>query len=299
MQSDWLNYHHLLYFWTAAREGSVSKAAAQLRLAQPTVSAQIRALERALGEPLFLREGRRLALTDAGRIVHRYADDIFGLGREMRHALAGHAPSRPQVLNVGVGDAVPKLIVYRMLRPALRGRTFRLMCREGAQQALLADLATHALDIVIADAPAAAQAGIKVFSHLLGESDTAFFAPAKLAARLRRRFPDSIDGAPMLAPSSGAMRRELDAWFDGIGVRPDIIGEFDDSALMKTFSHGAQALFPAPAAIAGDVARAYRVRQIGRTHEVREKYYVLSAERRIKHPAVVALTTAARSELFS
>lgn len=203
------------------------------------------------------------------------------------------------MLNVGVGDAVPKLIVYRMLRPAMRGRTFRLMCREGAHPALLADLATHALDIVIADAPAPSLTGIKVFSHLLGESDTAFFAPAKLAARLRRRFPASLDGAPMLAPSSGAMRRELDAWFDGIGVRPDIIGEFDDSALMKAFSHGAQALFPAPAAIAGDVSRAYQVRQIGRTSEVRERYYVISAERRIRHPAVMALTANARDELFS
>lgn len=297
---EWLNYHHLLYFWTVAREGGVSKAAEKLRLSQPTISAQVRMLEAALGERLFQRQGRALVLTDVGRHVFRYADEIFGIGRELMETLRGRPPGRPLQLVVGVADAVPKLIVYRLLRPATQGQEpVHLVCREDDTERLVAQLAMHALDVVIADAPAPPHVRAKVFNHLLGESDTAFFAPPALAARLTRRFPASLDGAPVLLPTSNtALRRSLDAWLDGEGVRPDVVGEFEDSALMNVFGQSAGVAFPAPAAIAPDVCRFHGVRAIGRTNAVRERYFAISAERRLKHAGVLAITTAARDQLF-
>lgn len=297
---EWLNYHHLLYFWTVAREGGVSKAAETLSLSQPTISAQVRMLEAALGERLFQRQGRAMVLTDVGRHVYRYADEIFGIGRELMETLRGRPPGRPLQLVVGVADAVPKLIVYRLLRPATQGpEPVHLVCREDDTERLVAQLAMHALDVVIADAPAPPHVRAKVFNHLLGESDTAFFAPPKLAGRLKRRFPVSLDGAPVLLPTSNtALRRSLDAWLDGVGVRPHVVGEFEDSALMNVFGQSAGVAFPAPAAIAPDVCRFYGVRAIGRTNAVRERYFAISAERRLKHPGVLAITTAARDQLF-
>src|SRR5512145_2944389 len=190
---EWLNYHHLLYFWTVAREGGISKAAEKLRLSQPTISAQVRMLEDAIGERLFERQGRRLVLTDVGRLVYRYADEIFGIGRELLEALKGRpSAGRPLPLSVGVANAVPKLIVHRLLLPAVSGeQAIRLVCREDSPEALLAGLATHALDVVITDVPAPSHVRVKVFSHLLGESDSTFFAAGPLATRLRRRFPRS------------------------------------------------------------------------------------------------------------
>jgi len=298
--AEWLNYHHLLYFWTAVREGSISRAAERLRLSQPTVSAQIRLLEGALGERLFERRGRTLALTDVGRVVHGYADEIFGIGREMLDALRGRPGGRPRPLTVGVANAVPKLIVYRLLQPAMQDPDpLHLVCREDNAEQLVAQLATHALDVVIADTPAPPHVRVKVFNHLLGESDTAFFAPPTAAARLRRRFPRSLEGMPLLLPTTNAaMRRALDEWFDKQGVRPQSAGEFEDSALMKVFGQGTGVAFPAPAVISADVCRLYGVKEIGRTPAVRERYYAVSAERRVKHPGVLAITDAARDELF-
>ena len=297
---EWLNYHHLFYFWTVAREGSVSKAAEKLRLSQPTISAQVRVLEGALGERLFQRLGRTLVLTDVGRLVYRYADEIFGIGRELMETLRGRPAGRPLQLVVGVANAVPKLIVYRLLRPATQGpEPVHLVCREDNAEQLVAQLSTHALDVVIADVPAPPHVRVKVFNHLLGESDIAFFAPAPLAKRLKRGFPASLRNAPVLLPTTDtALRRALDEWFDKEGVRPRVVGEFEDSALMKVFGHSAGMAFPAPAAIANDVCRFYGVRVIGQTNAVRERYYAISAERRLKHPGVLAITTAARDELF-
>jgi LysR family transcriptional activator of nhaA len=297
---DWLNYHHLLYFWTVAREGSVSKAAERLRLSQPTVSAQVRTLERALGEPLFLRTGRSLALTDVGRLAYRYADEIFGVGREMIETLRGRPAGRPQQLTVGVANAVPKLIAYRLLRPAAAGpNPVRLVCREDNAEQLVAQLATYALDVVVATVPAPPHVRVKVFNHLLGESNTAFFAPPSLAPGLRRRFPRSLGDAPLLLPTTNnPLRRALDDWFSAEGIVPRIGGEFEDSALMTVFGHGAGGVFAAPAAIERDVCRFYGVRVIGRTDAIRERYYAISAERRLKHPGVLAVTNAARDQLF-
>src|SRR5512134_1698570 len=298
---EWLNYHHLLYFWTVAREGGMSKAAEKLRLSQPTVSAQVHMLEDAIGERLFQRQGRTLVMTDVGRVVYRYADEIFGIGRELMETLRGRPAGRPLQLAVGVANAVPKLIAYRLLHPAVQGaEPVYVVCREDNAEQLTTLLATHALDVVIADTPAPPHVRVKVFNHLLGESDIAFFAPAALSSRLRRRFPRSLTDAPMLVPTANAaLRRALDEWFEKEDLRPRLAGEFEDSALMKAFGQGTGVVFPAPAAIAADVCRLYGVREVGRTSAVRERYYAISAERRLKHPGVLAITSAARDEVFA
>jgi LysR family transcriptional regulator, transcriptional activator of nhaA len=297
---EWLNYHHLLYFWTVVREGSVSKAAEKLRLSQPTISAQVRMLEQTIGERLFLRRGRTQLLTDVGRTVYRYADEIFGLGRELLETLDGRPPGRVMPLTIGVANAVPKLIVHRLLRPAIeQPATIRLICREDNAEQLVAQLASYALDVVIASAPAPAHLPMKVFNHLLGESTISLFAPAPLAARLRRRFPASLNQAPVLVPTTNSpLRRALDEWFDEERITPRIVGEFEDSALMQVFGQAAGCVFPAPSAIATDVSRFHGVRAIGRLNDVRERYYVISPERRLKHPGVLAITSVARDQLF-
>ena len=296
---QWLNYHHLFYFWTVVREGGVSKAAAKLRLSQPTVSAQVKLLERALGERLFQRKGRTIVLTDVGRLVDRYADDIFTTGRELLETLKGQPPGRAPQLTVGVADAVPKLVVRLLLRPATEGPdAVRLSCREGHPDQLVAQLAAHALDVVISDRPAS-HVRVRVFSHLLGESGTTFFAGAQLAARLRRRFPRALTGAPVLLPAADtALRRSLELWFETEGLRPQIVGEFEDPALLNVFGEDGRAVFPAPTAIEREIVRSYGLAVVGRTTAVRERYYAISAERRLKHPGVVAITSAARTEVF-
>ena len=298
--SLWLNYHHLLYFWTVVQEGGVSKAAAKLRLSQPTISAQVRLLEESLGERLLQRQGRTLTLTESGRVVHRHADEIFGIGRELVETLRGRPTGRPLQLAIGVANAVPKLIVCHLLRPmAHLPVSLHLVCREDSVEQLVAQLALHALDLVIADSPAPPHLRVKVFNHLLGESDTAFFAPVALASRLRRRFPESLQEVPMVLPSiDTAVRRGLNGWFDKVGLRPRIVAEFEDTALMKVFAHDTGAVFPAPMVIAKDIGRVYGVRAIGLTGSVREHYYAISAERRLKHPGVLAITDAARHGLF-
>src|SRR5262245_602517 len=298
---SWLNYHHLLYFWTVVQEGSVSKAAVKLRLSQPTVSAQVRMLERAIGQPLFARKGRAQTLTDVGRVVYRYADEIFSVGRELLDTLQGQPPGRGLQLTVGVANAVPKLLVYRLLRPAIRQpEPIRLVCREDDPEQLIGQLATYALDVVISNTPAPGYLPVKVFNHAVGESATSFFAPPQLAARMRRRFPRSLQDAPIVLPTSNSpLRRALEEWFEHEGVRPTLKAEFEDSALMTVFGHAVGCVFPAPAAIERDVTRLYGVRVAGRAEVVRERYYVISAERRLKHPGVVAMTTAARDQLFA
>jgi len=298
---EWLNYHHLLYFWTVVQEGGISKAAAKLRLSQPTISAQVKMLEDTLGERLFQRKGRTLVLTDVGRVVDRYADEIFTVGHELLETLKGRPSGRVPQLTVGVANAVPKLVVYRLLRPATEGAgAVHITCREGHPDQLIAQLATHTLDVVISDAPAAPHVRVKVFNHLLGESGTTFFAGSALARRLRRRFPGSLNGAPTLLPTSNtALRRALEQWFEAEDLHPQVAGEFEDSALLKAFGEAGRAVFPAPTAIERDVCRTYRVAVVGRTPAVRERYYAISAERRLKHPGVVAITSAARTKVFS
>ncbi len=295
-----LNYNHLFYFWRVAREGGIARAAAAMHLTPQTISGQLRALEQALGERLFARAGRRLALTDTGRLVLDYADDIFRIGAEMRETLTWRAGGRPLAFTVGVVDAVPKMIAYRLLEPALRlGEPVRFVCREGKLEALLAELAVHKLDIVLADAPLGAGATVRAFNHLLGECGVVFFAARKLAASYRERFPKSLDGAPLLLPAaSAAVRGALMQWLEQHGIRPRIAGEFEDSALMKAFGQAGVGVFIAPRVIAREVVRQYDVEPVGATNKVRERFYAISAERKLRHPAVVAVTDAARLAFF-
>ncbi len=298
---DWLNYHHLLYFWTVAREGGVSKAAAKLRLSQPTISAQVKMLEGSLGERLLERQGRTLALTEVGRVVYRYADEIFTAGRELQETLKGRPSGRAIQFTVGVANAVPKLIAYRLLRAAIEGpEAVQITCREDHPDQLVAQLAVHALDVVISDSPAAPHVRVKVFNHLLGESGTTFFAAGPLARRIRRGFPRSLNDTPALLPTiNTALRRALEQWFEAEDLHPSVIGEFEDSALLKAFGESGRAVFPAPSVIEREVCRHYAVSVVGRTTKVLERYYAISAERRLKHPGVLAITATAKTELFS
>lgn len=296
----WLNYHHLLYFWTVARRGSIARACEELHLTQPAVSAQLRTLERALGERLFERRGRQLVLTDVGRVVYRYADEIFTLGRELQETLAGRPTGRPQRLVVGVSDALPKLLAVRLLEPALQGDApVRLVVRDDKAERLLAELALHEVDVVLADAPSAAAAPVRAYSHLLGESGVTIFGAPALATRLRRRFPRSLDGAPFLLPAPGAaLRRSLDQWLAARDLHPSTVAEIDDSAVLEELAQAGLGCFAAPTVVEREVQRRHGVRVVGRIPELKERYYAISVERKLKHPAVVALQARAREELF-
>ena len=297
---EWLNYHHLLYFWTVARLGSVARATEELYLSQPTISAQIRVLEESLGEKLFTRTGRNLMLTEAGRVVFRYADEIFSLGRELRGAVKGRSPGRPVRFVVGVADVLPKLIAYRLLEPALHlAEPIRVVCREDKPERLLAELSVYGLDLVLADAPIAPTVKIRAFNHLLGECSVTVFGTAQVAAASRRGFPRSLDGAPFLLPTDNTtLRRSLDQWFDAEGIHPLVVGEFEDSALLQVFGQTGAGLFAAPSVIEAEVRRQYGVHVVGRVETVRERFYAISVERKLKHPAVVAISEAARQKLF-
>jgi len=298
---EWINYHHLLYFWTVAKEGSVRKACERLSLAQPTISGQLRQLEDSLGEKLFAKSGRGLVMTEVGQLVFRYAEEIFGLGRELQDVLKGRPRGRPLRLFVGVSDVVPKLIAYRILQPALRmSEPVQLICEEDSTERLLGELAEHRLDVVLSDTAVTPQVRVKAYSHPLGVSAMTVFGAPELAARHRRGFPRSLDGAPFLFPAAGSnLRRALDQWFDENDVRPLLVGEFKDSALMKTFGQAGVGLFVSPAAIEREVRGHYRVNVVGRLEGVTERFYAISVERRLKHPAVIAITEAARDRLFA
>lgn len=296
---DWLNYHHLLYFWTVAREGGVARAAEKLRVSQPTVSAQVRALEGALGERLFQKQGRRLVLTDVGRTVAPFADEIFTLGQELLDTVHDRPTGRPLRLNVGVTDVVPKLLAYRLMAPALTmGTPVRVVCREGKPEPLFADLAIHALDLVVADAPVPLSIKVSVYNHPIGESGVTFFAAPALARRLKGSFPRRLDGAPLLLPSEGsAVRRPLEQWLDRHRIKPVVVGEFDDSALMKSFGEAGAGAFVAPSVVRDEVERQYAVRVLGHTEEVRERLYAVTAERKVKHEAVLKILEAVGRQL--
>jgi LysR family transcriptional regulator, transcriptional activator of nhaA len=297
---EWLNYHHLLYFWIVAREGSLVRASAKIRLSPSTVSSQIRALENATGEKLFIRKSRGLELTDMGRVVYRYAEEIFTLGRELQNTLAGRPVDKPTSLVVGVADVLPKLVARLLLEPALRlTGPVHLICRDDKPERLFAELAVHGLDVVLSDAPVGPSARDRVFSHLLGECDVTLFASEPLAAIHRRGFPRSLDGAPFLLPTENtALRRSLDHWFAAQSIRPHVVGEFEDSALLKVFGQTGTGIFAAASVISKEVQRQYQVRPIGRLGDVRERFYAISVDRRLKHPAVVAISEEAKNKIF-
>jgi len=297
---DWLNYHHLLYFHTVVREGSIVKAAERLSLTPPTISGQIRALEESIGSRLFERQRRRLVLTEMGRTVHRYADEIFGIGRELIEVIRARPGGRPARLVVGVADVMPKLIVRRVLDPVLHmPGGMRLVCREDTSEALLGALAVHELDVVLTDAPMPPDVRVKAYNHLLGESRVSLFAIPALARSLAKRFPASLDGVPHLLPTpQTTLRRSMDQFFSAHGIRPSVVAEFDDSALLKVFGEDGVGVFPAPTVLERDICDRYGVKVVGRLGDIRERFYAISVERRLTHPAVVAMTEQARAELF-
>jgi LysR family transcriptional regulator, transcriptional activator of nhaA len=298
---DWPNFHHLLYFWVVAREGSVVRACQELQLSQPTISGQLAKFERSLGYKLFRRVGRGLELTDEGRMLFRYADEMFTIGREMMEAMKGRSTGRPLRFAVGVVDVLPKLVVYRLLEPACQlDEPIELVCYEGKLDALLADLALFNLDIVLSESPVSAQARIRAFNHALGACSVSIYGTAALADRYRRGFPASLADAPWLLPVTGtALRRDLDRWFDGLDIRPSIAGEFADSGLMKAFGQAGIGLFPGPTAIDREIRRQHQVEMVGRVDDISFHCYAISVERRLQHPAVVALSKSARQTLFA
>lgn len=298
---EWLNYHHLRYFWAAVREGGVTRASEKLHISQPAVSAQIRGLENALGEKLLARSGRQLALTETGRLVYGYAEEIFGLGAELMDTVKWRGRNRTLRLVVGVADVLPKPIVRRLLEPALHlGKRIRLICREDRPvEEFMRELGLHGLDVLLADVPVGPRGG-RAFSHLLGECGTTFFGAVEFARRWRRGFPRSLRGAPCLLPGPNSMlRRSLDDWFRAKSIRPVIVGEFDDSALMNIFGQDGLGVFPGPTAIEADIQRLYRVQVVGRIRSIPQRFYAISAERTLKHPAVVAICEGARKRLFT
>ena len=294
-----LNYNHLQYFWTVAREGSVARAAEVLHLTPQTISGQIKVLEQNIGQPLFERVGRRLAMTETGRIVYGYAEEIFAIGAELASTVRGNLPNTASTLVIGIVDSLPKLIAERIIMPALcREPPLCVRCHEGSLSSLLADLAVHKLDLVLSDQPVPRGLGIKAYDHALGHSGLPFFAPKGKAKAYRGKFQESPNGAPMLLPTQhSALRRRLDDWFDANGLTPAVVGEFDDSALLKAFGEAGAGLFAAPTVIDAEITRMYRANPIGQTDDIKESYFAISAERRLSHQAIVSITEAARAGL--
>jgi LysR family transcriptional activator of nhaA len=295
-----VNYKHLHYFWAVAREGGVARASERLHLTPQTISGQVSLLEEHLGVELFSRVGRNLELTETGRLVLSYADEIFSLGGELEEMVHQLPEGRPQVFRVGVVDVLAKSIAHRILEPALKlPNPVHMICREASLDTLLAELAVHRLDLVLADRPIPPTVSTRGFSHKLGECAVSFFATKKLAKKLKGDFPHSLDGAPLLLPSRGTqLRSGIDRWLDKHRLHPRMVAEFDDSALMKAFGQEGAGIFIAPAAIEAEVEWQYQVNAIGQVDAVKEHFYAISVERRVTHPVVSAVMEAARESLF-
>ncbi|HHH44022.1 MAG TPA: transcriptional activator NhaR [Gammaproteobacteria bacterium] len=296
-----VNYKHLHYFWAVAREGGVARASERLNLTPQTISGQLNLLEEHLGVELFTRVGRNLELTETGRLVLSYADEIFSLGGELEEVIHQLPEGRPQLFRVGVVDVLAKSITHRILEPALQlAEPVRMICREASLDMLLAELAVHRLDLVLADRPIPPTVSTRGFSHKLGECAVSFFATKKLCKQFAGDFPACLEGAPLLLPGSGTqLRSGIDQWLDKHRIHPWVIAEFDDSALMKAFGQQGAGIFVAPAAIEAEVEWQYEVTAIGRVDTVKEHFYAISVERRVTHPVVSAVMEAARESLFS
>jgi len=295
-----INYQHLYYFWTVAKHGSITAACEILHLAQPTISGQLAVFEQAVGTQLLRKEGRKLVLTDTGRAVFHYADEIFALGRELTHMLKGRSTERGMRFNLGMTDAMPKLIAYRLIEPLLRlPEPVQIHCYEDKTERLLSEIALHSIDMVLSDVPATPASGAKVFNHFLGESEVAVFATPPLAARYRQDFPRSLNGAPFLLPTTNtALRRLLDQWFDAKEISPAIQAEVEDSALLKTFGAAGAGLFFSPLTVANEIQRQYGAELLGQADGVRERFYAITAQRKLKHPSVAAILENAQKGLF-
>ena len=296
---EWLNYHHLRYFWTVAKEGSVSRAAAKLHVSQPSISEQMHELELALGEKLFRREGRNNKLTEAGQVVFGFAEEIFALGREMMNAVKQRPSAKTLRLYVGVVDSFPKLVTNEILKPVFSlPQTVHVICREGKMEDLLAQLAAHRLDIVLADEPASSSVNFKTFNHPLGETGTTFCAEKRLASRLKRSFPKSLHCAPALLPSDNTpFRRALESWFRAHSIQPSVVAEFEDLALMKVMASEGRGFIAMPTVAVNEARERYGFQIIGKADSCRMQFHAITAERRIVHPAVAAISTQSRQIL--
>jgi len=297
---EWLNYHHLQYFFAVARKGSIRKASEELRISPPAISTQLHSLEEHLGEKLLVRSGRNLVLTEMGRVVFNYAEEIFALGQELMKAVKDRPTGRPLRLVVGVVDVVPKMIVQWLMEPAFRLREpIRIVCREGSSDQLLSQLAIHQLDVVLSDVPVNPHLRVKAYNHLLGECGTTFVATPKLRRSLTGDFPQSLHQAPLLVPAENtAIRNHLDSWFETHGVRPAIAGEFQDYALLRAFGQSGRGVFPIPSVFERQLKQ-QSLQVIGRTRDIRNSFYAISVERRLKHPAVIAICDTARKQFFA
>ncbi|MGZ5203180.1 MAG: transcriptional activator NhaR [Telluria sp.] len=293
-----LNFRHLYYFWVVAKEGGITQASRRLGLAIQTISTQIAQLEESIGKALFTQQGRRLVLTEPGQLALAYADQIFMLGEQMQEAL-GEADSARTRLTVGISDSLPKLTAYKMLEATTRlDKPVRLVCYEDQFEALLADLALHKLDLVLTDREVRSGTTLRVFSHQLFESETIVVGTPALAERYAEGFPENLNGAPFLLPArNNALRGKIDEWFGTHGVRPDVVGEFEDNALLNTFGRRGLGLYFAPAALAGEMKEQFGAELVGRVPQVREQFYAISNERKIQHPAVEAILAAAQQAM--
>ncbi len=297
-----VNFKHLHYFWVTAKAGGVVRAGEQLHTTPQTLSGQIKLLEDRLGRRLFRKSGRKLELTDDGRVALRFADDIFGLGSELEAAMRERRRGGQEVLEfrVGIEDAVAKSVAYMLLEPALAlAEPMRLICTEGHFDDLLAQLALHRMDLVIADEPLPRRLAVKAYNHALGSSSMSFFCAPALALRLKGPFPECLNGAPMLIPGArSTVRSQVESWLTLHGLHPRIVGEFDDGALMKAFGREGRGVFISPSVVEQQTCEQYSVQVIGRSTDLVEQFYAISVERRITHPGVVAITQAARATLL-
>lgn len=296
----WLNYHHLYYFWIIAKRGSVTEACEELRLSQPAVSAQLKSLEESLGHKLFDRHARGLTLTEFGHVTLKYAEEIFSLGSEFLRVLDGSSYSRLPVLHVGIADVVPKILAYRVIETVLgTEHKTKIVCHEDKTEILVADLAIQKLDLVLCDTPLPQAVKVKAFSHRLGDCGVSFLAAESLAKSLKRGFPRSLHARPLLLPTeAAAVRRSLDGWFEEKGIQPEVLMEFQDSALMAVFAQGGHGVIPVPTSIEKEVMKDFDLKLIGRTKEVTETYYLISLERKIKNPLVSQMVENSQSRLF-
>jgi LysR family transcriptional activator of nhaA len=290
--TEFLNYHHLRYFWTVAKEGSLRRASDKLKVSQPSMSTQIKLLEAALGEPLFRPSGRSLEMTEFGQLVFGYAEEIFTLGSEILRATK-HAPGvRVLKLHVGIVDSFPKLMSYDILRPVFEHQPpVHLTCHEGKLLDLVSQVSTHRIDVVLSDEPVSPGVTGKVFNHLLESSEIAFCAMPSLARKLKGRFPRNLDGAPMLLPTQNcSLRRDLENWFRSVGIQPRVVAEFEDGALAKIAATSGLGVIAVPSVVVSEAVERYGFVPIGRSKEVETRFYAITAERRFTHPAVIAIT---------
>ena len=296
---EFLNYHHLRYFWTVAKQGGLTKAAVKLHVSQSTISAQIQALETVLGEKLLRRAGRNVVLTDVGQQILAYAEEIFSIGQDLLDSVKQRPSSRPLRVRLGVADTLPKLVTYQIIEPIFRlSQLVQLSCWEHEVSDMLIELAAYRLDLVLADEPASSGVHARVFNHLLGECGVTFCAEPRLAAKLRRGFPKSLNGAPALLPmSNSGLRRSLEKWFHAIGVRPRLVGELEDPALVNIFALHSLGFMCVPTMVAKEIVARFGFRTIGRTDECKQQFYAITPERKLTHPAVLAITSQPRAPI--